>query len=750
MKKDYADDLYFFDIETTTINNITDVYLASFLHIPFNLDITINEIETAGHTFCRSWFDINSELEKINSIYKKKKQVVICYIHNLAYEFDGLIKNCDFVKNHFEDDNYLFQKTRKPLFVKCDFIEFRCSYILTRKSLSQLGKRYNYPKLEIDYASKYYYFSKLPDVEYCYNKRDVDLTAWAVINTFKAYPYIKKVSDIPLTATALVRMMNKYINDSKTAKSFVKRNEFQRRLSRDYIDWLENVYTGGYTHTSCDYTFKVLKNVCSIDIKSSYPDVMLHRLYPYFFKECKYCKKEFFEFISKTNNITLYDYFNNVKRPFERAYMARIVIKNIVCKKYNNVEVPYISVSKIINEPERCIIDNGRLVATSSDVIIDVTEVDYWLINQFYIFELVDVLHLEYTTSFRTLSNYVTNSVRYFLHIKTELKEAVKKLSNDNNYVFSSDDFSHTYNEKEIKHINNMGTEEKFQFLSNELAVSKENLNSQYGVNVQKLYPDVILYDFDTDDFEIKKSDKLSRSLYRNFEEGLYITAYARLTLFTMFLFLCKSDKNIHPIYSDTDSWKIYHDSGNIELIKNIVNKYNSLVEKSCNNSVDYNVGYFDYEGVYDYFLSWGCKKYITAEKNKIQSTIAGVSKKNFSQALTNIAEKYNNDVEYVFDTLAKCNIIIPYEVTGKLSTKYYNEEFNVQVTDENGDTGIISGHNMVELVNTDYTLLDKRNKLNYNYIKYIESVQGRKIDDSILKITKEGLEWLTDFQENG
>lgn len=751
MKKQYANSIYTFDIETTTIDHITDVYLASFVHIPFNLNITTNEIEAAHHTVCRSWFDINRELKKINSYYKKRHLTVICYIHNLAYEFDGLIKNCEFVKNNFEVGKYLFQKTRKPLYIECNSIEFRCSYILTRKSLSQLGKCYNYPKLEIDYKSQYFSFSELPDIEYEYNKRDVDLTAWAVINVCKSYPYIKKTSDIPLTATALVRMMNKYLNDDRTAKAFIRRNEFQRHLPHDYVEWLENVYTGGYTHTSCDYSFTVLKNVCSIDIKSSYPDCMLHRDYPYMFKTAKSRIKEFFEFIAKTNDITLEDYFNNPRRPFERAFMARIEIKNVLCKKYNNVEIPYISISKIINNPEKCIVDNGRLISTKSNVIIDVTEIDYWLLKQFYIFDLVDVHFLQYTTGFRPLSKYVTNSVRHFLNIKTELKSAVKKVNQFDKYIFSYDELKYSYSEEDIDRINEMKEDEKKLFLENELRVSKENLNSEYGVNVQKLYPDNIIYLMENDDFETERSNKLSRSLYRNFIEGLYITAYARLTLFTMFLYLNKRDKNIHLIYSDTDSWKIYHDFGDIDLVKKLVDEYNALIEKAVYNSEDYNVGYFDYEGCYDYFLSWGCKKYITAQNGKIESTIAGVSKKAFSESLNNIVEKYGGDIEYVFNSLAKCNIIIPAEVTGDLTTKYYNnEKFEKIVTDENGKTGVISAVNMVELMPDDYTLVDNRKKINYDYIRYIEAVQNRTIDTSVLKITKEGFEWLPTFPENG
>ena len=737
----YANSIYTFDIETTTTESKTIVYLGCFCHIPFDLNISREQVERAPHKFVRSWEEINTQLENINAYYKRVGKRIIIYIHNLAYEFDGLITNCPFVREHFSNNKSLFQKPRNPLYVQLDFVELRCSFQFTRKSLKILGQQYGFEKLELDYSKKYYPFSKLPQNEYTYNKRDVDLTAYAVIQTCKTYNYINKVDDIPLTATGLVRMANKALNTSKDRKYYVQCNEYQRRISRDEIKWYESVFTGGYTHAAAAYAFRPLRDVYSIDITSSYPDVMLHRDYPYWFKECTIpARLEFFKFITKSNNITLEDYFNNTRRPFERAFMARIVIKNVITKKYNGIEIPYISISKIINEPQGCIIDNGRLVATVSEVVIDITEIDYWLINQFYNFELVDVQRLKYTAGFRPLAPYVIKSVKTFLTRKSELKSVVKK----NPDKIELEDVKNTYTEEELEIINKL--DDKMAFIKKDLQVAKENLNSEYGVNVQKLYPDKYNYNLESDDYDITENNKLSRALYRNFVEGLYITAYARLTLFSMFLYLVQASPHIYPIYADTDSWKIYTD-GDID-IPGLVESYNNLIEQSCKNSEDYGVGYFDYEGKYDYFLSWGCKKYLTANDNKITCTIAGIPKIATSKSLTEYLKLY--DIDYIFDTLAKCNILIPYELTGKLSAKYNKDYYNIIVKDENGVYGACEGYNMVELVETDYSLVDNREFSNYNYIKYVEIIQNRRVDTTPLKLTKGGFEWQSDFTLNG
>ena len=125
----------------------------------------------------------------------------------------------------------------------------------------------------------------------------------------------------------------------------------------------------------------------------------------------------------------------------------------------------------------------------------------------------------------------------------------------------------------------------------------------------------------DINDFYINELDDgvKAKVLYRDFTNGLYITAYSRLNLFCYALYLIyRTDARL--IYSDTDSWKVY---GDIHNAVRVNEEYNHFIEGIVHNSEDYNIGYFDYEELYAYFATLGCKKYITSDGEKIKCTIA-------------------------------------------------------------------------------------------------------------------------------
>lgn len=270
-KKNYNDIIYGFDIETTTTNHNVSLYLASFNSINFSNGKINNSF------FCRTWEDVNNFLIQLNNSVESD---TICLVHNLAYEFDGLVKNVDFVKNNFKNENALFLKSRIPLFFKCDKIEFRCSYKFFNDNLKNVGKYIGLEKLEIDYQSKFYSFSKLPQIEYDYNARDVEIMLKAYIKECRHWSWIKSVNDIPYTNTGLTRTNNKKINSQNDIRHMFYYCNYQKKFNRLFVDFLENLFSGGYTHANAYYMGKILKNVHSFDLTSSYPATMLLRKFP--------------------------------------------------------------------------------------------------------------------------------------------------------------------------------------------------------------------------------------------------------------------------------------------------------------------------------------------------------------------------------------------------------------------------------------------------------------------------------------
>lgn len=725
-KREYSNIIYGFDIETSTVNHITAHYLSSFVSVDFNTRHNESIISgmSAAH-FCRYNGDVNDYLINLNAAAEREKKYIIIYCHNLAYEFDYLIKNIDFIKENFSNKESLFIKPRIPLFIRCGYLEFRCSYRLLNKSLRELGYIHGFNKLDIDYKQQWFPFSVLPAVEYEYNERDVQLMLLSVLKECNQWKFIETVADIPLTITGLTRKNNMYINTLTDRKNYGGMCAYQKKYTADYIQFLENTFQGGYTHANALYVNRPLHNVVSFDIVSSYIDTILHRDYPHFFR--RYNGKYplgYFKYIASQNTNDYMDVINHYSKPFKVSFMATITLKNVKARQIKNNLILPISVSKCAYV-DGLTADNGRIYKAHL-VRLNVTEVDYFILNQFYTFEVVECTEIHYTSFHKQLANFVLKSTREYLHEKSTLKAVLAKV--DKNRKLTEKDFFNEakgetiYSKSEIENIISLPKPERKTILNNNYMVAKGKLNAQYGINVQKLLNPVINYDIKNDEYiNDVELGVTSKVLYRDFVKGLYITAYSRLNLFCFALWLMERTDTI-LVYSDTDSWKCCDD---IENAIKAQEEYNAYIEKIVHNSIDYNIGYFDYECNYADYCTLGCKKYITSDGQRIVTTIAGVSKKAASEAYT---ELYKS-LHYDFDELCKIAFnpctILSWTVTDKLITKYNTGPYNEQVTDENGTTGTIEGYNMVELVNSDYVLMDY-DKGNINeYIDYFCTLQG-------------------------
>lgn len=728
----YSNIIYGFDIETSTVNHITAHYLSSFVSVDFdkrgqNTNDIINSM-TAAH-FCRTNADVNDFLTALNLSAAADGLTIIIYCHNLAYEFDYLIKNIDFVRDNFSNKSALFIKPRIPLNFNVGNIEFRCSYRFLNKSLRELGIIHNFNKLDIDYKKQYFSFSELPPVEYEYNERDVQLMLLSVLKECSNWQFINSVKDIPLTITGLTRKNNQSINSSADRKAYAGMCAYQKFFTKDYIQFLENTFQGGYTHANALFVNRPLQNVASFDIVSSYIDTILHRDYPNFFKKYggKY-KLRYFKHLARKNTVDFMEVINNYRRPFFVSFMATITLKNVKAKNLNGNLILPISCSKC-SELQNITVDNGRIYKARL-VTLNVTEIDFFIIQQFYTFEVVNCTEIYYTTFYKPLADYVLKSTREYLHEKSTLKSVLARLSSGKKLrakdFYNNYKADYIYQESEINNIIKLPKSEQKTILNNNYMVSKGKLNAQYGINVQKLLQPVIEYDKVNDIF-INDTEQgvTAKVLYRDFTKGLYITAYSRLNLFCFGLYLI-NNTDTKLIYSDTDSWKVY---GDIDNAIKTQKYYNNKIEKIVKNSNDYNVGYFDFECNYSYFSTLGCKKYIYAEGNKIVSTIAGVNKKKTSAAYSELYKKLNYDFSTLCEIAFNPCTILASSITDKLITKYNVGPFNELVTDENGDEGVITGNNMVELEQSDYILMDYDKGSINEYIDYFSTLQGITTD---------------------
>ena len=523
----------------------------------------------------------------------------IIYVHNLSFEFQFLLNILDF--------DYVFaRKERKVLFAKWESYTFRCSYFLVNMSLEKWAEQKNLPikKLvgNLDYSVLRTPKTELTkeEIEYCVN--DV-LVMYEGLKEYKEI--YGNVKDIPLTQTGRVRkevikrMSHEYKYRKKCLALIPKNIE-------DYKELIE-VFQGGYTHASYIHSGKVLSNVSSMDITSSYPYAMSVEKYPMTpFMPCKFNEK----------------YMYNDKY----SYIIHIVAYGVESKLYNS----FLSKSKC-RYVKNCKLDNGRIIKTD-ELEIKLTNIDYELFLQCYDCEKIDIIEFKVSVNGYLSPVYV----KYILELfgdKTKLK-------------------------------NLEGYEDSYMS-------SKEFINSLYGMFVTKDITDEITFSekewgkklLDNEIFidRVEHIKKNQRKVFSAFQFGVWVTAYARRNLWNMII---KLDKYV--VYVDTDSIKYLgnHDNLFIEYnkkvelkeqkIAKILNVSESLFHPLDKKGIEHRLGIYDFEGTYNRFKTLGAKKYIVEKIDKegntyLEMTVSGVRKSAVSQ-IKNIEEFDDNlvfDIEH-------------------------------------------------------------------------------------------------------
>ena len=115
-----------FDIDTSSFYN-NDEKVA----IMYEWTFGINGLVIIG----RTWKQFILMMKYIcNYLVTDPKHRLVCYIHNLGYEFQ-------FMRRYFEWHKIFALEERRPIYALTDSgIEFRCSYLLSGYSLAKLGE----------------------------------------------------------------------------------------------------------------------------------------------------------------------------------------------------------------------------------------------------------------------------------------------------------------------------------------------------------------------------------------------------------------------------------------------------------------------------------------------------------------------------------------------------------------------------------------------------------------------------------
>lgn len=660
-----------FDIETSSFRDENDEPRACMYVWQMAFGDEGGDLIVVG----RTWDEWREFILKIRKFFHlKKNRVLVCYVHNLAYEFQ-------WIRKFFKWEKIFSLEERVPLYTRTIFgIEFRCSYRLSGYNLRTLAKnltKHKIEKLELDYYRVRHSQTPIEPDEMEYNIADVKIVCAYISERLEIDGNITK---IPLTKTGYVRNACKiacFGNNHKESK-YYRYRETMKRLTIEPHEYclLKNAFMGGYTHANSFYVRETLHGVTSQDFTSSYPYVLFSEKYPW----------------SKGEYVipSVEDVYKNIDT---YAWILDIELYGV---ESITLQDDFISFSRCI----KCIdytLNNGR-VNSAEYIHITVTSVDFKIIMQTY----------RINGGVKIIQGY-----KYYLsYLPTD---------------FINEMLSYYVGKTSLKGID--GKEEEYLY-------NKEQLNSFYGMIVTNPLRDTITYN-DSNEWGrdkinlIKGVNKYNNSVNRFmfYPVGVFVTAYARRNLWTGIL-----NAGTDYVYSDTDSIKLL----NYDEHKNYFETYNNEVikklELACEHhkiswgtvapktikGVEKILGVWDYDGYYKRFKTLGAKRYMVENENgEISLTVSGLNKK---IAVPYLLEKYGRDgifEAFKDDEFNVDNMTIPKGFSGRMVSTYIDTPTSGTVVDYLGNVGRYSELSSVNLEDSTYTL-----SLSKDYIKFLLGIK--------------------------
>lgn len=606
----WDDNIFTFDIETSSAWYTPEHKLIEY---DFNYGNDFYK-QCVPFSLCYIWqFGINDTVlygRELNMFYELLLELselidgAQIWVHNLAYEFQFLL-------NFIEFDKIFARSPHKVIYADWHHIRFRCSYFLTRLSLEAWGIQTGVHQKktgQLDYLVNRTPLTELTDDELDYCENDILVMYAGLLKYRDKY---ENVHNIPLTQTGEIRRVVKdmYKNDMDYHR---KMTELLPRNADEYR-FIKQAFQGGYTHANAPHVGRVINNVHSCDISSSYPTVMCSEKFPmgrWFFVR----PYEFSKYYNADYSLIVDVTFTNIKAKSSITYISTSKLLGNKTLFKNNGEVHTVVNGHVVYG------DNGRVIR-SKEIRMVCTNIDLDIINMFYNFT-----DIKFNKIYASKNEYLDEKlVAYTLELynnKTTLKNVV-------------------------------GKEDLY-------TQSKQFLNSLYGMCVTDIAQDDV--SFISEEWHVLETDinqaldELRCKPYKNFlayQHGVFITAYARRNLMQV---VAQMPSDV--IYCDTDSIKYVgnHDilfqeyNENItEKLKKCLNWYNldeSLICPYAPNGEQQHLGHYEKEKDYTGFITQGAKRYAYTYDNELKDihiTVSGVNKKQGGKALARLEDFKEN-----------------------------------------------------------------------------------------------------------
>lgn len=628
----------------------------------------------------RTWDEFDNVInELVDYLELSSKRHLLIYVHNLGYEFQ-------FIRKRFEWDKVFAIKQRRPVYAICGGIEFRCSLFLSNYSLEYIGKNllHKYPveKLvgNLDYSKIRHSKTPLTDEELAYCINDVKVVMSYIQEKIEMDGDITR---IPLTNTGYVRnycrkecFYEGIPEDDKEARKRVQMNykaimkSLQIQSEEEY-EQMHRAFMGGFTHASALYSGRVMYDVGSADLTSSYPYTIV----------CEYFPMTKGEYIGSVEDNKLFNYYlSNFCCLFDIEFTNLEPIQ-----EYENP----ISYSRCFIEGDY-IVNNGRLVSADK-CTTTITELDYDTISKFYRWDSVKIMNMRVYHR-----GYLPKALILAVLSLYEDKTTLKGVSG-----------------KEVEYL-----------------VSKNMINAAFGMMVTAVVRD----EFEYADEWFKKAADVDSQLAgynKNFNRflfygwGVWVTAHARHNLFSAIY-----EFGTDYVYSDTDSikginfeqhmdyFKKYNDNV-FEKLLDMCNHYNIPFNKcrpKTKNGEEKLIGVWDMEKPYVRFKTVGAKRYIYEYENgELSLTVSGLNKK---YAIPYLLKENNNNKDIIFEKFGE-GMFIPAGHTGKMTLTYIENEMCGTLVDYLGNKSTYHELSAIHMEPQSYFM-----SLVGDYIKFLKGVQ--------------------------
>ena len=628
----------------------------------------------------RTWDEFDNVInELVDYLELSSKRHLLIYVHNLGYEFQ-------FIRKRFNWDKVFAIKQRRPVYAICGGIEFRCSLFLSNYSLEYIGKNllHKYPveKLvgNLDYSKIRHSKTPLTDEELAYCINDVKVVMSYIQEKIEMDGDITR---IPLTNTGYVRnycrkecFYEGIPEDDKEARKRVQMNykaimkSLQIQSEEEY-EQMHRAFMGGFTHASALYSGRVMYDVGSADLTSSYPYTIVAEYFP--------MTKG--EYIGSVEDNKLFNYYlSNFCCLFDIEFTNLEPIQ-----EYENP----ISYSRCFIEGDY-IVNNGRLVSADK-CTTTITELDYDTISKFYRWDSVKIMNMRVYHR-----GYLPKALILAVLSLYEDKTTLKGVSG-----------------KEVEYL-----------------VSKNMINAAFGMMVTAVVRD----EFEYADEWFKKAADVDSQLagYNNnfnrflfYGWGVWVTAHARHNLFSAIY-----EFGTDYVYSDTDSikginfeqhmeyFKKYNDNV-FEKLLDMCNHYNIPFNKcrpKTKNGEEKLIGVWDMEKPYVRFKTVGAKRYIYEyEDGELSLTVSGLNKK---YAIPYLLEENNNNKDIIFEKFGE-GMFIPAGHTGKMTLTYIENEMCGTLVDYLGNKSTYHELSAIHMEPQSYFI-----SLVGDYIKFLKGVQ--------------------------